>query len=101
MNDKSLEDFTAPAILEPHAWMLDNNLITTPMQYNHWVKLTSIPVWEGEMANQKYDVDPEAHRLRPNPDTASGPNGGPSQLPRRDVSRRPTWSQLTFRYSRT
>ena len=39
MNDEVLKDFDVLAISEPHAWMIEGRVMTSPMSYSKWTKI--------------------------------------------------------------
>jgi ribonuclease HI len=47
MNDETLRDFAVLAIAEPHAFMMGDELFTSPMGHSNWTKFTPSTIREG------------------------------------------------------
>lgn len=39
MNDEGLKDFDILAISEPHAWMMERRVMTSPMSHSKWTRI--------------------------------------------------------------
>jgi hypothetical protein len=47
MNDETLKDFAVLAIAEPHATMINDNVVTSPIGHRNWIKMTPSVTREG------------------------------------------------------